>query len=96
MLQLEEKSVWWVLGLMSKFSGVVDRELHFFTDAKAVAKACLLYPQHEHFVGHRENKGSVKEAIPGSVDLYIVEVVIFEGGSIVSEEIYDAAHVFLM
>lgn len=55
--------IWW-----PSSPGPDDLVVHFCGGTIAVRKACMLLSEHLRFVGCENDKGCVKEALPGSVE----------------------------
>lgn len=84
-----------MINLVANLCGAGDLVEDFCAGAIAVVKAFLLLSDHERFVACQNDEVCVKEALPGSIRVYVQRVPSCESDLSSNEEIFNTGRVLL-
>lgn len=76
---------------MFNLSGPEDLLGDFCASEMAVTKPCLLFSNHQRFVGCQKDEVYMKEALPGLVEAYVLQQLSFDSDLTANEKIFNAA-----
>lgn len=95
LLRPEQKSIDWMMDLVSKFTKPGELVVDNCTGTSATAKPCMLLPQHRRFVGCAKDSDCFQEVLPSVVEVFPRQIKGTNSDIEGKEEVVASAKIFV-